>query len=328
MQIVHSPYNDLVMQVNLEGPKVFATNESRKTGGAAFLADLNRLDQMIRSQMSVHPKVVPNFQAMLRMHDIDRLALDDSAMLQSSSEATARGGAAAAAAAIDRAAADWLDSGQDSAAQGEALDKLVHAIAASGQDAGWMFWNDLLQYKKPLSEPVGTPLIAYLTRYDGQPGCVGLTSLERHNRQMSLEGNEVTIASTLISGQHFSTADWKGKVVYIDLWATWCAPCVANLPNIQAMYEKHHAEGLEVLGISCDDSPAPLKTFLARHPDITFPQMYDTAHHNFEHDVSFRLGVQSLSIPMMIDRKGRMHYWTKPDETTEAAVQRLLAEAP
>ena len=46
--------------------------------------------------------------------------------------------------------------------------------------------------------------------------------------------------------------DRKGKVILVDFWATWCVPCVAELPNVKKMQEKYHDKGLEIVGISSD----------------------------------------------------------------------------
>jgi thiol-disulfide isomerase/thioredoxin len=66
--------------------------------------------------------------------------------------------------------------------------------------------------------------------------------------------NEAAPPLTIITagGQKFDLGALRGKVVLVDFWATWCAPCLAELPVIEKFYRKHHADGFEVIALSAD----------------------------------------------------------------------------
>lgn len=59
-------------------------------------------------------------------------------------------------------------------------------------------------------------------------------------------------AATTLAGDSASTSALEGKVVLLNVWATWCAPCRAEIPYLQSLYERHRGDGLEIVGVSVD----------------------------------------------------------------------------
>jgi thiol-disulfide isomerase/thioredoxin len=82
------------------------------------------------------------------------------------------------------------------------------------------------------------------------------------------------LTATTVDGKAFKLSAWKGKVVLIDCWATWCPACVNDMPGVIADYGKFHAQGLEVVGISLDGNLDALAGFTASN-HMPWPQICD-----------------------------------------------------
>ncbi len=127
-----------------------------------------------------------------------------------------------------------------------------------------------------------------------------------------------------LTGGRLTAADTRGKVVLVNFWATWCIPCRAEMPLLQAMYDRHREHGLVVIGLSVDRGPAEdVMRFLAERR-ISYPVSIvgPDAERAFG-------GVGGYPTSLLVDRTGRVRQRAVGPLAMlsfEPAVRRLLAE--
>ncbi len=125
-----------------------------------------------------------------------------------------------------------------------------------------------------------------------------------------------------LDGQPLSLSRFKGKVVLVDFWATWCGPCVDELPNVIATYKKHHAEGFEIVGVSLDkEGDKPKLTAFLKEKGMTWPQYYDGKY--WESKLAVQYGVHAIPMAYLLDRDGKII----GKELRGAALEKAVAEA-
>lgn len=123
-----------------------------------------------------------------------------------------------------------------------------------------------------------------------------------------------------LAGENVSLEKFRGQVVLLDFWATWCKPCVKSMPALQQLHERFSAKGLAVLGISTDANGAKhVPTFLAKHK-ISYPNFLDSG----DEPAWERYKVKVLPMLFLIDRKGQIvQQWI--GEVEPAKIERALA---
>lgn len=100
-----------------------------------------------------------------------------------------------------------------------------------------------------------------------------------------------------VSDKQIDLADYKGKVVLIDFWGTWCGPCVASLPKLKSLHEEFHKQGLEIIGVAADEKE-DLQAFLEKK-ELPWDHILDP-----DGKLAEKLGVNAYPTLLLVDRKG------------------------
>lgn len=138
-------------------------------------------------------------------------------------------------------------------------------------------------------------------------------------RRLSLPGKPLALEGTRLDGEAFDPRPLAGKVVLVDFWATWCRPCVAEIPNLVALRDKYGRHGFEVVGISLDDDRDALDAFLAEQK-LPWQVLYSGKA--TRDPLAVHYGIRSIPCLFLVGRDGKVLSVNARGETLE----KLLAE--
>ena len=105
-----------------------------------------------------------------------------------------------------------------------------------------------------------------------------------------------------LTGKPVSLGSLKGKVVIVDFWATWCAPCKEEMPVLERLYKKYKDKGLVVVGVSVDEEAGNVGPFIKKMK-VSFPIVHDAGH-----KVADRFKPPKMPSSYVVDRKGIVRY--------------------
>ncbi len=123
----------------------------------------------------------------------------------------------------------------------------------------------------------------------------------------------------------YTLEQFKGEVVLVNFWASWCPPCIEEMPSMNQIYQRYRPKGLEILGINFQEEPEQITEFL-KQVKVDFPVLFD-----FDGTVAHQWNVFSMPTSFLVDRSGKVRYavsrsihWDLPEHT--AVLEQLLAE--
>lgn len=123
-----------------------------------------------------------------------------------------------------------------------------------------------------------------------------------------------------LNGEELSLKDLRGQVVLLDFWATWCPPCIAEIPNIKKLYEKYKDQKFQIIGISLDRSMEPLETYVKKE-ELKWFHYWDKSR-----KVSTLYKVQGIPSTFLIDGEGIIRKTNLRGHALEHAVAELMTE--
>lgn len=169
---------------------------------------------------------------------------------------------------------------------------------------------------------------AFLTKVKGdfsgvpQAGQI-LQILDQWGSELYLPGvgDKMEIAFTDLEGNEVDTTKMTDKVILVDFWATWCGPCVAEMPNVIAAYNELHEEGFEVIGISLDEEKSAVEKFVSDN-NMPWPQYFDGK--GWGNELAQKYGISGIPATFLIGKDGTIVASNLRGPALEEAVKKEL----
>lgn len=154
-----------------------------------------------------------------------------------------------------------------------------------------------------------------------------LAALEGVVRRLKLPGQPIEVEGKLLTGEPIDWQKYRGKVVLIDYWATWCGLCKAEMPNVRRLHEQYGDQGFEIVGVCLDEDPKLAKQFLNKQ-EFPWPTLigHDEATRGWNHPMVQKYGIFDLPRAILVDREGRVVHVNARGEQLATALEQLFQQ--
>lgn len=147
-------------------------------------------------------------------------------------------------------------------------------------------------------------------------------SFEASARRLDLLGKPIQVVGLTTGGQQFDFSKYRGRVVLIDFWATWCSPCLAELPSLTKKYELYRSKGFEIVGICMDADPEKVTKHLQDRP-LPWVNLH-SGKKNEANPTAKYYGVNQLPTSILVDQRGNVVSLHARGEELDTQLARLL----
>jgi thiol-disulfide isomerase/thioredoxin len=138
--------------------------------------------------------------------------------------------------------------------------------------------------------------------------------------RLNSEGKAIRLQGSALRGGQVDLASYRGKMVLIQYWATWCEPCKADMAHMKEVFAKHRSRGFEIIGVCLDDDAGPAQAFVAQ-AKLPWKNVYEPGGLNGR--LANELGVTTLPLMMLVDQRGLVARRTLQAAELEGELQSL-----
>jgi thiol-disulfide isomerase/thioredoxin len=142
-------------------------------------------------------------------------------------------------------------------------------------------------------------------------------------RRIDLRGKPFEFSGPSLDGSTINASDYRGKLLLVVYWSTWCNACTQDIPVLQALSDRYHEKGFEIVGVNLDVAAGPVLPYLKEHK-VTWPQVFQPG--GTESDPATAFGIIVPPVMILVDRQGRVATVTTAIDEIKSAVPDLMGD--